>query len=136
MEERKPLFHGTNKRHWDELSDTIYMPHYWTDSPLESLDHSLNSSKRHDSRMLVVCIPESSEEYFKLHDRQMTYFPETNAKWYETIKSPWDSVEEKNKTIEVYRENNLDELVKKYFDGQQKEFLKAKSFRDKIKSFS
>jgi len=38
-----PLFHGTNEEYWDDFANTIYIPHYWTDSPLESMDHSANS---------------------------------------------------------------------------------------------
>ena len=77
-----PLFHGTNEEYWDDFANTIYIPHYWTDSPLESMDHSANSVRNQGSKMLVICIPEWDEEHFELYPMQMAYAPETHAKWY------------------------------------------------------
>jgi len=129
---RKQLFHGTNEAYWDSLANTIYVPYYLTDSPLESMEHSFNSVKKYGSKMLVVCIPKWDEKHFKLRSVQMAYAPETDAKWYEAIKIPWNDVETKNQMIEVYREKDLGKLVNKYFSEQQKEFLQARSFKDKV----
>ncbi|RLC27810.1 MAG: hypothetical protein DRH37_10290 [Deltaproteobacteria bacterium] len=129
----KPIFHGTNEKHWFEImGDSIYVPDYWTDSPFESLGHSLKSASLFGAEMLVVCLPEWDEEHFRPEKRNIVYYPETETRWYTCLKCPWDDVESKSRAVEVYMERDLHIFVEKYFTEEQKRALRNRPFRDRI----
>ena len=112
----KPLFHGTNERYWDKFMNTFKlepcsMPaKFWSDSVMESLGFAVVSAKNFDSKPLCVCIPALTPCYLKKTGENGV------STWYTRLETPF--IDFKNAgLLEVYRRNDLHELVAKYGSG-------------------
>tara|TARA_Y100000034_G_scaffold135423_1_gene207283 strand:- start:96 stop:515 length:420 start_codon:yes stop_codon:yes gene_type:complete len=117
-----PLFHGTNERYWDNMGD-LFVPYNWTDSPLESLTHGVNSVKRHGSKILLVSLPIWDTEHIGLHPVQGGFYPESSATWYRTESTPWpNDADKRNESIQVYGVDDIEKFVEEYFNEKQMEY--------------
>ena len=57
---KRILFHGTNEARLNERFRQICdLPANWTSCPLDALNHSNNSSRRHGSKIAVLSYPAS-----------------------------------------------------------------------------
>lgn len=127
----KPLFDGTNEGYWDLYTKetSLFLPKFWTTSPTDAMIHANNSVKRHGSRKLVVCLKIWDSSDFEVYGKG-GFGPEPDTRWYEMIEMPNSRgiitpKLVKEKFLEIYRESDLDKLVEKYCDENQKRFYEG-----------
>ncbi|MBS3073229.1 hypothetical protein J4465_00305 [Candidatus Pacearchaeota archaeon] len=127
---KKPLFNGTNEKYWDfyNKKTQLCFLEFWTTSPIDAIIHAKESTKRHGSKMMVTCLNVWNSFDFELYSKG-GFGPEENTEWYKRIAMPnngglFTPKLIKEKFLENYREVEIDKLVERYCDDDQKDFYK------------
>ena len=105
----KNLFNGNNKKGWELIQRT---PNNWTTGPLEALGFALNIARLYDSEMMVAVLEDMViDNYFRkvVATGCLDISP---SEWYKCIKEPFRTVEERDKRIRIYSQNQLPEFLK------------------------
>ena len=139
--DKRILFHGTTESYLKERFRQLWdLPANWTSCPLDALNHSHNSSRRHNSKLAVISLSDYPDHHFYKEAAGGGHC--TDVDWY-TLRMPIDSVQVE-RSIGVYcldaREikgravKDLATFVKEHFDEKHDHLdsLKAMNYRNLI----
>ena len=88
---KRILFHGTNEARLNERFRQICdLPANWTSCPLDALNHSHNSSRRHGSKIAVLSLSDYPDSHFYKETASGGHC--TDVDWY-TLKMPIDAAQ-------------------------------------------
>lgn len=113
------VYRGTSHdRFSDRFGDNGRMPRNWTDDPLQAVSYALIHTMNDGDTYPVLLETGQSDDFSEgVPGIETNYFPgipdlqEREPSWYEFLGEDFDSTEERNRHVEVYSGEELEEFL-------------------------